>query len=72
VQKKTKRTTVSMVIDSLFASRSLKQNEAAEGDGVSKHLKGSDLGPKHKHGAGNQQDILGKQLGVEEGGNWLD
>lgn len=41
-----------------FASRSLEQDKAAERHGVPEDLHGGDLGPKQKHGAGDQQDVL--------------
>jgi len=41
-----------------FAPRSLEQDKATKCHGVPKDLKRSDLGPKQKHGAGDQQDIL--------------
>jgi len=41
-----------------FASRGLEQDKATERHGVSKDLHGGDLGPKQKHGAGDQQDVL--------------
>jgi len=54
-----------------FASRSLKQDKATKCHGVPKDLQGSDLGPKQKHGAGDQQDVLegAKVSGVDVSGN---
>ena len=54
-----------------FASRSLEQDKATKCHGVPKDLQGSDLGPKQKHGASDQQDVLEgvKLSGVDVCGN---